>query len=166
MNGVPVGSTILKPEGHQSVGKTLRLVLVIYVLAAPLRSAAYDATAEIRSVLDGQVAAWNRGDVARFMEGYWQSSKTEFVSSSGVLRGWDTVLERYRRAYPDRQAMGQLTFSDLRITILCPDTALILGYWRLRREHDQPHGVFTLIARKLPEGWRIVNDHTSKFDGP
>ena len=24
----------------------------------------------------------------------------------------------------------------------------------------QPHGVFTLIFRKFPEGWRIVHDHT------
>ena len=95
------------------------------------------------------------------MEGYWKSAETAFVGSSGTSRGWQALLDRYRRTYPDRAAMGQLEFSGLEITPLGPDSALILGHWQLVREKDRPGGVFTLIARKFPEGWRIIHDHTS-----
>lgn len=76
------------------------------------------------------------------------------------------MLDRYRHTYPGRTAMGRLTFSDLEINELSPDAAYILGRWQLDREKDRPGGVFTLIARKFPEGWRIVHDHTSAFAAP
>jgi ketosteroid isomerase-like protein len=78
-----------------------------------------------------------------------------------VQRGWDALLERYKRSYPDRAAMGHLTFSEIEITPLGPDAAVILGHWQLQRDKDAPEGVFTLVARRLPEGWRIIHDHTS-----
>jgi len=115
----------------------------------------------IRAVLNAQVDAWNHDDILAFMQGYWKSDKTEFVGSNGILRGWQAVLDRYRRAYPNGRAMGTLTFSGLEITVLSPNAALVLGEWRLDREADHPGGVFTLVFRKFPEGWRIINDHTS-----
>jgi ketosteroid isomerase-like protein len=141
------------------------LSLVLF-LAAPFNSAAArsepaDADTAIRKLLDDQVAAWNRGDVVAFMEGYWKSPQTTFSGGSGVLRGWQAVLERYRCQYPDRAAMGRLLFSDLEISLLAPNAALVLGHWQLERAQDRPGGVFTLVLRKLPEGWRIVHDHTS-----
>lgn len=120
----------------------------------------------IRTVLDEQAAAWNRGDVEGFMKGYWKSEKLTFVSSSGVTRGWQGVLERYRRGYPDKKAMGTLTFSGLEITVLSRDAAVVLGRWQLEREGSQPEGFFTLILRKFPEGWRIIQDHTSALAAP
>jgi ketosteroid isomerase-like protein len=133
---------------------------------APLLRAESAAALSIRKLLQTQVAAWNRGDVTAFMQGYWKSPNTEFVSSSGVQRGWQAVLDRYRQAYPDREAMGRLNFSHLEITTLCSDAALILGHWELQRRRDHLGGVFTLVARRLPEGWRIVSDHTSTVTSP
>jgi ketosteroid isomerase-like protein len=118
--------------------------------------------ADIRAVLEAQVAAWNRGDVAAFMHGYWNSPETEFVGSNGIMRGWRSVLDRYRKTYPTRAAMGHLDFSDLEIEMLGPDAALAVGRWRLQRPSDSPGGVFTLVFRKFPEGWRIIHDHTSQ----
>ena len=115
----------------------------------------------IRTLLQAQQEAWNRGDIETFMVGYWKSEKTEFVGASGILRGWQAVLDRYRKTYPDKATMGKLTFSDLEITMLSTDSAYILGRWQLEREKDRPGGVFTLIAKKFPEGWRIIHDHTS-----
>ena len=120
----------------------------------------------IRTVLDEQAAAWNRGDVEEFMKGYWKSEKLTFVSSSGVTRGWQGVLERYRRGYPDKKAMGTLTFSGLEITVLSRDAAVVLGHWQLEREGSRPEGFFTLILRKFPEGWRIIQEHTSALAAP
>ena len=116
---------------------------------------------QIRALLKSQQDAWNRGDLDAFMQGYWKSDRTEFVGAGGIERGWQAVLDRYRKGYPDRAAMGKLTFSNLEITMLGRQAALVLGEWRLDRASDQPHGVFTLIFRKFPEGWRIIHDHTS-----
>lgn len=119
--------------------------------------------AAIRNVLEAQVAAWNRGDIPAFMAGYWKSDDTEFVNGAGIFQGWQDVLNRYRRSYPNRAAMGHLTFSGLEIHVLCAKTAYVVGRFRLDREADQPQGVFTLIFRKFPDGWKIINDHTTEF---
>jgi ketosteroid isomerase-like protein len=57
--------------------------------------------------------------------------------------------------------MGALKFGDLQVTVLSKDAAVVLGSWSLARAADNPKGKFTLIFRKLKEGWRIVHDHTS-----
>ena len=137
------------------------LIISMVFMAALSNVWAASAESEIRAVLDAQVEAWNRADLDAFMGGYWKSDKTEFVGSSGVQRGWQAVLDRYRKGYPDKRAMGTLTFSNLEITRLGPQAALVLGEWRLQRESDHPEGVFTLVFRKFPEGWRIIHDHTS-----
>jgi len=124
-----------------------------------------DDESQIRQVLATQVAAWNRGDVDSFMTGYWRSNKTLFVGANGVTRGWLAVLDRYHRAYPNRSAMGHLTFSNLEIQQDCPEAAVVIGEYHLQREKDHPSGVFTLNFRKFPEGWRIVVDHTTAFAG-
>jgi ketosteroid isomerase-like protein len=129
------------------------------VCAAPTQT--QNATAQIRSVLRAQQEAWNRGDIDGFMNGYARSPSTVFVSDDTIRRGWETVRARYRTKYSDRAKMGALTFSDLEIRLLSPDAAGVLGRWRLKRANDQPHGRFTLIFKRLPEGWRIVHDHTS-----
>ena len=115
----------------------------------------------IRAVLEAQTAAWNRGNIDGFMEGYAHSPKTIFVSGDEVTRGWQTVHDRYARKYDRREKMGTLTFSEIEITTLGEDAAIVLGSWSLLRKDDRPHGKFTLLFRKLPEGWRIVLDHTS-----
>jgi uncharacterized protein (TIGR02246 family) len=120
-----------------------------------------NSVAEIQSVLNAQQDAWNRGDIDAFMNGYAQSASTVFVSEDEVRRGWETVRDRYRIRYSDRAKMGTLSFSDIEITMLSPDAAVVLGLWRLKRANDEPHGRFTLIFKRLPEGWRIVHDHTS-----
>ncbi|HEV2206536.1 MAG TPA: nuclear transport factor 2 family protein [Candidatus Acidoferrales bacterium] len=122
--------------------------------------------AQIRGVLETQEAAWNRGDIDAFMKYYWRSSKTLFIGANGVTRGWQAVLDRYHRAYPDRKAMGRLTFSNIEIEQDCPRAAVVIGEYHLQREKDNPSGVFTLNFRKFPEGWRIVVDHTTAFSAP
>jgi ketosteroid isomerase-like protein len=139
------------------------LTASISVLAAGIVSAAVEgnAVAEIRAVMSAQVTAWNRGDVDGFMEGYARSSATEFVAGIKLTRGWQTVRDRYRKKYDSREKMGRLTFSELKITPLSHDAAIVLGRWRLDRKADKPHGIFTLLFRRTAAGWRIVHDHTS-----
>lgn len=115
----------------------------------------------VRAVLDAQVAAWNRGDIAAFMDGYARSDETVFVSDDNVTRGWQTVLDRYQKNYDSREKMGTLSFTELEIKPLSRDAAVALGRWQLTRGNDSPHGRFTLIFRRTSQGWRIVHDHTS-----
>src|SRR6266446_104948 len=115
----------------------------------------------IRAVLDAQAAAWNRGDIESYMDGYDRSPNTEFVGADSITRGWQDVLDRYKKRYDTREKMGTLAFSDLEITMLSSDAALVLGRWRLKRANDEPHGTFTLLFRKRKAGWRIVHDHSS-----
>lgn len=117
-------------------------------------------TDDIIAVMNEQSAAWNRGDIEGFMRGYWNSEKLVFVSSR-VTRGWQPTLDNYKRSYPTKEAMGALTFSDLEVTVLSNDAAVVLGSWSLQRANDNPKGKFTLIFRKFKEGWRIVHDHTT-----
>jgi ketosteroid isomerase-like protein len=120
-----------------------------------------NSVAEIQSVLSAQQDAWNRGDIDAFMNGYARSTSTVFVSGDEVGRGWETVRDRYRVKYSDRAKMGTLSFSDTEVTMLSLDAAVVLGRWRLKRANDEPKGRFTLVFKRLPEGWRIVHDHTS-----
>jgi ketosteroid isomerase-like protein len=120
-----------------------------------------NSVAEIQSVLTAQQDAWNRGGIDTFMNGYAQSASTVFISEDNVERGWQTVRERYRVKYSDRAKMGTLSFSEIEVTMLSADAAVVLGRWRLKRANDEPHGRFTLVFKRLPEGWRIVHDHTS-----
>jgi len=115
----------------------------------------------VRAVLTAQSQAWNRGDLEGYMDGYARSPDTVFVSGDSVARGWQTVLDRYRKKYDSRDKMGTLTFSDLEITPLGNDAALALGRWHLQRATDEPHGRFSLILRRTKQGWKIVHDHSS-----
>ncbi len=117
----------------------------------------------IRNLLVLQADAWNRGDIDSFMTSYWKSDDTTFVGTTGIIRGWHAVLERYHRAYPNRESMGHLTFSNIEVHQQCANAAFVIGEYRLQREKDSPAGVFTLDLRKFDEGWRIVLDHTTAF---
>jgi beta-aspartyl-peptidase (threonine type) len=121
----------------------------------------FEEDAAIRTVMSAQVAAWNRGDIDGFMSGYARSGATEFVAGDKLTRGWQTVRDRYKKKYDNREKMGMLHFSELKITRLSGDAALVIGRWRLIRKSDKPHGRFTLLFRRTPQGWRIVHDHTS-----
>ncbi len=144
----------------------LAVILGVCTMALALSFAravsAPDSQKEIRAVLAKQAVAWNRGDISGFLTGYWHSEALTFASSAGVSRGYDQVLSRYKQRYPDKNAMGQLTFSDLEVSLLGADSAFVIGKWHLDRSADDLGGVFTLVFRRFPDGWKIVHDHTSQ----
>jgi len=123
-----------------------------------------DATTKrtIQQVLDEQTAAWNKGDLQGFMKGYRKSDRLTFFSGDKKTTGWQATLDRYQKKYQgEGKEMGQLTFSEIAIDLLGPDAALVRGRFTLVLGGSKPTGLFTLILKKLPEGWRIVHDHTS-----
>jgi ketosteroid isomerase-like protein len=141
----------------------LVLVAAVSPSIARTQSKPDDAAESVAAVLDRQVADWNRGDLDAFLTGYWNSPKVVFQSGGQRLAGWEAMRDRYRRRYQaEGRAMGKLVFSSIEIESLCADAALVRGAWRLTMaDGTKPGGLFTLIFRKLPEGWKIVHDHTS-----
>jgi beta-aspartyl-peptidase (threonine type) len=117
--------------------------------------------AAVRAVLEAQQAAWNRGDIESFMDGYAREEAITFLSGGTLTRGWQTVFDRYKSRYDSPAKMGKLTFSELEFKPLSEFYMMATGRWQLAREADAPRGRFTLIFRRTTGGWRIVHDHTS-----
>jgi beta-aspartyl-peptidase (threonine type) len=117
----------------------------------------------VKHMLVSQIEAWNHGNLEGFMQGYWHSPDLDFFSGADVTKGWDSTLQRYRQRYrSEGKEMGQLVFQDLNVDVLSRKAAVVTGKWQLTMsDGKQPHGLFTLIVKKMPGGWRIVHDHTS-----
>ncbi len=122
-------------------------------------------TPDLRDVLNEQVDAWNRGDLEGFMDYYWRSEELEFISGDTIHRGWRATLERYKRKYPTKEAMGWLDFDDLRVTAMGEDEAKATGRWRVRADRKTSSGGFELKFRRIEKRWLIVRDHTTS-DAP
>ncbi len=132
---------------------------ILFVVLLATQGEAANAAA-VRAVLEAQAAAWNRGDIDGYMDGYARDEMTTFISGDTVTRGWKTVLDRYKRSYDTREKMGTLAFSELDIKPL-GDFYVVTGRWQLTRAGDTPRGRFTLLLRRTPAGWRVFHDHTS-----
>lgn len=119
--------------------------------------------AAIRRTLGAQQEAWNRRDLDRFMAGYWRSPELTFYSGGQATRGWQATLDRYRARYQgEGREMGTLGFSELTVEMLGADAAVARGRWHLALSGGkEAGGLFTLVWRRFPDGWRIVHDHTS-----
>jgi beta-aspartyl-peptidase (threonine type) len=140
----------------------LGILLLTYGTAPSQVLRAGPNTRKIRQVLDAQVADWNKGDLKSFMAGYWKSDNLSFFSGKDKTRGWQATLERYQKRYQaEGREMGKLSFSELEIEALGPDAAWVRGRWQVVTSKETLGGLFTLIFKKFPEGWRIVHDHTS-----
>ena len=149
----------------------MRLLALAFALAmfaacaaSPPRVARFDPTdrAAIAAVLDRQVAAWNRGDLAAYMEGYARTPALVFTSGGNVRRGWQDAFDHYKAKYAtDPKAMGHLVFAITQIDPVGADAAVVLGTWTLTESVHPGNGVFSLVFERRPEGWRIIHDHTS-----
>ncbi len=119
--------------------------------------------AAITQVLQKQQEAWNRGDLDAFMAGYWHSPELTFFSGGKEHHGWQAAMDRYKAAYQSPgHEMGKLEFSDLRVKVFAKDAAFVRGGWHLTMPDGKtPHGLFTLVFHKFPDGWKIIHDHTS-----
>jgi uncharacterized protein (TIGR02246 family) len=136
--------------------------LIVFLLAVPVIFADSSEPA-IRRVLSNQVQAWNRGDIDAFMSGYEDSPDTVFIGKA-VQRGYEAVRRRYHDRYPTAEKMGKLKFFDLSVSLLGADYASVTGAFHLTRSVSaggNASGVFSLLFRRTPAGWRIILDHTS-----
>ena len=115
----------------------------------------------IRKILDSQTAAWNRGDIASFMKGYWENDSLMFIGKSGITYGWTNTLNNYKKGYPDTAAMGQLSFDIITVKSLSPEYFFVVGKWMLKRSIGDISGHYNLLLRKIKGRLVIIADHSS-----
>lgn len=138
---------------------TSRFLLALLIV--PGIAGAQDAGELIRQIMHRQEKSWNSGDLEGFMHGYWESDSLMFVSASQVYYGYQQTLDRYRKAYPDRDTMGQLRFEFISMQQLSETTFFVVGKYHLERKIGNLDGHFTLLWRKIDGEWVIAADHSS-----
>jgi ketosteroid isomerase-like protein len=138
-----------------------KLIFVFFLL---ITSQLYSQSADelnIRGILENQTAAWNRGDIEGFMNGYWENDSLMFIGKSGVTYGWTNTLKNYKKNYPDTASMGKLTFTLIQVKKLSKEFYHITGKWFLKRSIGDIGGHYTLLFRKINGRWVIISDHSS-----
>lgn len=140
--------------------KVLFFISFIISSIAATYAQSNDQTA-IKNAMDEQLAAWNAGDIDRFMGTYWQSDSLMFIGKSGVTYGWQKTMENYKKNYPDTAAMGKLKFDILETKRLSVLYFFVVGKWHLTRSIGDIGGHFTLLFKKVNDKWVIVADHSS-----
>jgi ketosteroid isomerase-like protein len=158
---LPGTPLLLHTTGLASLALLVSLTTVQSIDASAVEEE--DSVQAIQAVLRQQQADWNKGDLDAFLTGYWKSPKVVFQSGGNRYDGWEAMRDRYRKRYKaEGKAMGEVSFSAIDIEMLSPEASLVRGAWRLTMpDGSKPSGLFTLIFRKFPDGWKIVHDHTS-----
>src|ERR1700690_258390 len=138
-------------------------IIITFAVSGFPQDAREAGSVAIRRVIEAQQAAWNRHDLEGFMSGYWNSPELTFFSGAHESQGWQAALDRYKKTYQGAgHEMGKLEFSNLRIEMLGPNAGFVRGEFHLTmRDGKTPHGLFTLVFRRFPDGWKIVHDHSA-----
>jgi ketosteroid isomerase-like protein len=145
------------------------LLLAVFALLLPAVSAQSPDETDIRAALAAQVEAWNRADIPAFMQSYENSPETTFIGAA-VRKGYEPIFERYKNSYSTPEQMGKLAYSDLEVRLLpgscgAAELAVVTGRFHLTRtargDAAKDEGIFSLVWRKGPLGWKILLDHTS-----
>jgi ketosteroid isomerase-like protein len=157
---------------HHFTRRLLHLLLCAAMLACtpfahpqapdPLHTATPEELGVVK-VLLAQEAAWNRGDIEGFAQGYKDSPDTIFLTRQ-ISRGYAGLVEQYRHDYPTKAAMGTLSFSDLEVRPLDDRFAVCIGKYELERskkDGGRAEGLFSLVLEKTEKGWKIIIDHTT-----
>ena len=114
----------------------------------------------IKEVMSMQERAWSNGDVEEFMEGYIKDESLTFIGSRGLSYGWETTLANYKKGYPDKAAMGKLSFEIIELKSLSPAYCYMIGQYFLTRESEDMNGYFTLLWHKVDGQWKVIADQT------
>ena len=120
-----------------------------------------DDEGEIRNLLVQQTETWNRGDINGFMQTYWQNDSLMFIGKDGVTWGWKSTLERYKKGYPDKETMGQLSFEVIQMKKLSAEYFFVVGKWMLKRNAGDLSGYYNLLMKRIKGQWKIIADHSS-----
>ncbi len=138
-----------------------KLFLLVFLASFSVAAAQSKCENGIRGILHEQTAAWNRGDIPAFMNGYWQHDSLMFIGKNGIVYGWQQTLDNYKKNYPSPDAMGKLSFDIIKVDKLSSKYYSVIGKWMLVRSIGDVSGHFSLLFKKINGQWKIVSDHSS-----
>ncbi|MGE0078609.1 MAG: hypothetical protein AB7S48_12180 [Bacteroidales bacterium] len=115
----------------------------------------------ITTAMNSQAQCWSNGDIDGFMDGYWKSDSLRFLGHRGLTKGWQTTLDNYKKAYPDKGAMGRLIFDYISFEPMNEKQMFVVGKWTLERETDTLGGYYSLLWQKIDGEWKVIFDHTN-----
>ena len=115
----------------------------------------------IRSVMSMQQDAWNNYDLEGFMQGYWKSDSLKFYGSGGITKGWQQTLDNYKKGYPTKEHVGELTFTLKAISPIEENSYYVMGQYHLKRSVGDAQGEFLIILKKIDGQWKIIADMSS-----
>ncbi len=140
--------------------KIPNLLLLILIMLSSCANPEADESA-IMASMEKSRDSWNRGDLEGFVHNYWQTDSTQFIGKNGITYGFSSLLERYKKGYPDRASQGTLEYRFIHLERISSKAYYQVGKYTLERESDTLSGHFTLLWRKIEGQWRIVSDHSS-----
>jgi hypothetical protein len=139
----------------------LTLTIVIFLTSGCTCNRFEQNKKAIITVMDNQAKCWSNGDIDGFMEGYWKSDSLRFLGRRGLTKGWQTTLNNYKKAYPDKSAMGILKFNHISFEAMNDRTMFVVGKWALEREKDTLSGYYSLLWKEIDGRWKVIFDHTN-----
>ena len=135
--------------------------VTIFLLFQTVSTAQTKDESAIRKILSHQTEQWNKGDLEKFMEGYWHSDSLMFIGKSGITYGYGNALKNYQSGYSDTVQMGKLRFELVSLKPISNDHYFVVGKWFLKRSIGDLNGVYTLLFKKINGQWFIIVDHSS-----
>lgn len=136
------------------------MAIVAFYGRMPANAQQADIT-RIKALMEQQTKAWNDGNLEGFMDTYWASDSLMFIGKKGITYGWQATLDNYKKSYPDKTAMGRLSFNLIEFKKLAADVYFVVGKWHLARTIGDLSGHFTIVLRNINGQWKIVADHSS-----
>jgi len=140
------------------------LAIALLAVAQPASASPASERAAILDVVAHMETAWNRGDFRGYMAGF-ENPGVVFVSGGKFQDGWQGTLDHYIRDYGgSAERRGQLHFYNMKVDLLAPDAAMLIGQYRLTRGSRVTEGVNTRLFRKIRGHWLITMNHVSAYD--
>lgn len=137
------------------------ITLLLFMGVTTLQAQVISDEQKVKDVLIAQEVAWNSGNIDEFMNSYAHTDSIMFIGTKGITYGWDSTLAHYKKGYPNKAAMGVLSFELKEVKRLSPNYFFVVGKFTLIRDRDTPTGYFDLLFQKLDGKWVIISDHTS-----
>ena len=144
--------------------KPVVIALALVIAARPTEASPRSDRAVILDTVQRMEAAWNRGDFRGYMAGF-KNPDVVFVSGGKFQDGWQGTLDHYVRDYGgSAERRGKLHFYNMKVDLLGPDSAMLIGQYRLVRGPRITEGVNTRLFRKVRGRWLITMNHVSAYD--
>jgi hypothetical protein len=104
---------------------------------------------DVNLVLDDQLKGWNAGNIDQFMEGYIKDSSVRFITDKKIKNSWQEITDSYKKGYPNKDAMGKLTFhrDEIRWVNRSAYIAQVIGRWEVIQKHKEAQANGSLGSR-------------------